>query len=97
LELAIGIGYFFARRFEEAKAMLLRSLQGFPGWVANYRFLAACCAHMGRFDEAREMVQRLQRLTALLVPTAEHWRDPQQRELYLSGLRLAVGTGETSA
>ncbi len=97
LELAIGVGHFFAHRFEEARAMLLRSLQQFPGWVANYRFLAACCAQMGRFDEAHEMVQRLRRLTPLIVPTAEHWRDPQQRELYLSGLRLAVGTGETSA
>jgi adenylate cyclase len=97
LDLAIGVGYFFARRFEETRAMLLRSLQRFPGWVANYRFLAACCAHMGRFDEAREMVQRLRKVTPLIVPTADHWRDPQQRELYLSGLRLAVGAEETSA
>jgi TolB-like protein len=96
LELAIGIGHFFARRFEEARARLLRSLQEFPGWVANYRFLAACCAHMGRLDEAREMVQRLRTLTPLVVPTAEHWRDPQQRELYLSGLRLAAGNSEVT-
>jgi adenylate cyclase len=91
LELAIGIGHFFARRFDQARAMLLRSLQEFPGWVANYRFLAACCAHMGRLEEAREMVERLRALTPVVVPSAEHWRDPQQRELYLSGLRLAAG------
>ena len=42
LELAIGVGHFFARRFDEARMMLLRSLHEFPGWVANYRFLAAC-------------------------------------------------------
>ena len=90
----MGIAHFFARRFDQARAMLLRSLQEFPDWVANYRFLAACYAHMGRLDEAREMVQRLRALTPLVVPTAEHWRDPQQRELYLSGLRLAAGTGE---
>ena len=94
VKLAIGIGHFFARRFEEARAMLLQSLQEFPGWVANYRFLAACCAHMGRLEEAREMVERLRALTPSVVPTAEHWRDPQQRELYLSGLRLAVGSDE---
>jgi adenylate cyclase len=94
VELAIGIGHFFAGRFDEARAMLLRSLQEFPGWVAYYRFLAACCAHMGRLDEAAEMVRRLRALTPLVVPTAEHWRNPQQRELYLSGLRLAAGSGE---
>jgi len=45
-------------------------------------------------DEAREMVQRLRTLTRLVVPTAEHWRDPQLRELYLSGLRLAARSVE---
>ena len=89
--LGIGIGHFFAGRFEEARATLLRSAQESPGWVPNYRFLASCCAQMGRLDEAREIVQRLRTLTALVVPSATHWRNPEQRELYLSGLRLAAG------
>jgi adenylate cyclase len=97
LELAIGVAHFFARRFDEARVMLLRSLQQFPGWVANYRFLAACYAHMGRLEDAREMIERLRELTDSVVPTAMHWRDPQQRELYLSGLRLAVGNDEPKA
>jgi hypothetical protein len=25
-----------------------------------------------------------------VLPTADHWRDPEQREFYLSGLRLAM-------
>ncbi|HEV2188850.1 MAG TPA: tetratricopeptide repeat protein [Stellaceae bacterium] len=95
-ELAVGIGHFFAGRFEQARAMLLRTLQEYPGWVATYRFLAACYAHMGSLDEAREIVQRLRMLTPLVVPSADHWRDPQQRELYLSSLRLAAGGGEGS-
>ena len=89
--LGIGIGHFFARRFEEARATLLRSVQESPGWVPNYRFLASCCAQMGRIDEAREIVQRLRALTPLVVPSATHWRNPEQRELYLEGLRLAAG------
>jgi adenylate cyclase len=89
--LGIGIGHFFAGRFEEARATLLRSVQESPGWVPNYRFLASCCAQMGRLDEAREIVQRLRALTALVVPSATHWRNPEQRELYLAGLRLAAG------
>jgi adenylate cyclase len=89
--LGIGIGHFFAGRFEEARATLLRSVQESPGWVPNYRFLAACCAQMGRLDEARAIVQQLRALTPLVVPSATHWRNPGQRELYLAGLRLAAG------
>jgi hypothetical protein len=73
------------------RATLLRALQEFPGWVPNYRFLATCCAQIGRLDEAREIVQRLWALTPLVVPSAMQWRDPEQREPYLAGLRLATG------
>jgi adenylate cyclase len=87
----MGIGHFFAHQFDEARAMLLRSLQHRPGWVPNYRFLAACCAQMGRLEEARELIRRLRDVTQVVLPNASHWRDPEQRELYLSGLRLAAG------
>ena len=86
-----GIGHFFAGRLEEARATLLRSLQEFPGWAPNYRFLAACCAQMGRMEEARELIHRLRDITAVIVPDASHWRNPEHRELYLLGLRLAAG------
>ena len=46
---------------------------------------------MGRLDEAREMVRRLRTLTNVVVPSAEHRRDPVSREFYLSGLRVAAG------
>jgi adenylate cyclase len=89
--LGIGMGLFFARRFEDAAASLLLSLQEGPGWVPTYRFLASCYAHMGRLDQAREAVGRLRALTNELVPSATNWRNPEHRELYLSGLRLAAG------
>jgi adenylate cyclase len=89
--LGIGMGHFFARRFEEAAASLLLSLQEGPAWVPTYRFLASCYAHLGRFDEARETVSRLRTFTTEVVPSATHWRNPEHRELYLSGLRLAAG------
>jgi tetratricopeptide (TPR) repeat protein len=89
--LALGVAHFFARHFEQAKAMLLRSLQVEPNWVPTHRFLAACCAQMGRFDEAHEMVRRLRAITPVVLPDATHWRNPEHRELYLSGLRLAAG------
>jgi adenylate cyclase len=89
--MGISVGHFFTRRFEEARTMLLRSLQVQPSWVPSYRFLASCCAQMGRFDEAREALERLRNLTNVVVPIAAHWRNPEHRELYLSGLRMAMG------
>jgi TolB-like protein len=89
--MAIGVGYFFGQRFEDAVAMLLRSLQEHAGWAPTYRFLAACYAHTGRLDEARETIERLKAVTPVVVPDATHWRNQEHRELFLSGLRLAAG------
>jgi adenylate cyclase len=89
--MGIGVAHFFARRLESAAAMLLRSLQERPNWVPTYRFLASCYAHMGRLDEARETIERVRQITLVVVPSAAHWRDPEQRAFYLEGLRLAAG------
>jgi adenylate cyclase len=89
--MGIGVAHFFARRFEEARVTLLRSLQEKPNWVPTHRFLASCYAHMGRLEEAQETVKRLRTLTNVVVPGAENWRNPEHRELYLSGLRIAAG------
>jgi hypothetical protein len=92
--MGIGLGHFFARRFDNAKAMLLRNLQQRPGWVPSLRVLAACYAHMGQMDKARHTIDRLRTFTSVLIPEAIHWRDPEHRELYLSGLRLAAGSSD---
>jgi TolB-like protein len=89
--LGIGAGHFFARRFEDAKAALLLAVEEGPGWVPPYRFLASCYAQMGRLDEARAIVRRLRAMTSVVVPRATYWRNPEDRELYLRGLRLAAG------
>jgi pentatricopeptide repeat protein len=59
-----------------------------------YRFLASCYAHLGRLDEAHEIVDRLRANTAVLVPSYLPYRNPEHRELFLSGLRLAAGEGQ---
>ena len=46
---------------------------------------------MGRLDEAREVVARLRALTAEVVPHHLPFRNPEHRELFLSGLRLPLG------
>jgi tetratricopeptide (TPR) repeat protein len=89
--MGIGVGHFFARRLEEARRMLLLSLQEKPNWVPTYRFLAACYAQMGRHEEAGEAIRCVRDLSNVVVPAATHWRNPEHRELFLSGLRLAAG------
>jgi len=59
--------------------------------LETYRYLAACYAHMGRLDEAREVVARMRAVTSVIVPNASYLRNAEHRELYLSGLRLAAG------
>ncbi len=46
---------------------------------------------MGRLEEAREIVGRLRAITPVVVPSASSLRNPEHRELYFSGLRLATG------
>jgi len=87
----MGIAYFLKRRFEEAASKLLLSIQNHPGFPNSYRTLAACYAHMGRLDEARAIVARLSTITPQVVPSDLPWRNPEHRQLFLSGLRLAAG------
>jgi hypothetical protein len=53
--------------------------------------LAACYAHMGRLDDARGIIGRLRTITPFVVPRSIVLRNPEHRELYLSGLRSAAG------
>ncbi len=87
----MGLAYFFKRQFDEAASKLLLAIQDHPGFPPAYRFLAACYAHMGRLDEARAIVARLRAITPEVVPSDLPFRNPEHRELFLSGLRLAAG------
>jgi hypothetical protein len=58
----------------------------------TYRFLAAYYAHIGAARRrARTIVARLRAITPLVVPSDLPYRNPEDRELLLSGLRLAIG------
>ena len=90
----IGAAHLLSRRFDEAVPKLLLAIQEDPSFPLPYRNLAACYAHMGRLDEAREIVRRLRAITTQVVPSYLPWRNPEHRELLLSGLRLAAGVAE---
>ena len=87
---SIGEAHFFSRRFDEAAASLLSSLERAPGFPITYRVLASCYANMGRLDEAREIVGRLRAITPVVMEGGTRYRNPEHRELFLSGLRLAA-------
>jgi tetratricopeptide (TPR) repeat protein len=89
--LPLGTAHFFKKQFDDAAAILLASLEQAPGFAVPYRFLASCYAHMGRLDEARDIVKRLRAITPVVVPSVIPYRNPEDRELFLSGLRLAAG------
>jgi adenylate cyclase len=87
----IGIAYLFKREFEKAADTLRTAIQDRPGYVMSYRALAACYAHLGRLDDARGVIEQLRTLTPIIVPPTLPIRNPEHRELLLSGLRLAMG------
>jgi adenylate cyclase len=87
----IGASHFYAQRFDEAVPQLRVAVEEYPGFPQPYRILAACYAHMGRLDEAREIVARLRGITPVVIPDAGYLRNPSHRDLLLSGLRLAAG------
>jgi TolB-like protein/class 3 adenylate cyclase len=87
----LGSAHFLSRHFDEAVPKLLLAIQENPSFAQPYRVLAACYAHMGRPDDAREVVARLRAITSVVIPDASYMRNPEHRELFLSGLRLAMG------
>jgi len=92
--LVIGCAHFVSRRFDEAVPKLLLTIQDDPSRPSPYRVLAACYAHMGRLDDAREIVARLRAITSVVSGDASCYRNAEHRELFLSGFRLAAGETE---
>jgi hypothetical protein len=91
----IGTALFFDRRFDEAAPRLRAAVEEMPAFPTPYRFLAACYAHMRLLGEARATIARLRTITSeVMVNYPLPFHDPGHRELYLSGLRLAVGETE---
>lgn len=90
----MGYAHFVSRRFDEAAPKLLLAIQEDPSFPQPYRWLAACYAHMGRLDDAREIVARLRAITPVMIPEVWFLRSTEQRELLLSGVRLAIGEAD---
>jgi hypothetical protein len=46
---------------------------------------------MGRLGDARDTIDRLRAITPAVMEPATRYRNPELRELFLCGLRLAAG------
>jgi TolB-like protein len=94
--LMMGQSHFLSRRFDEALAALLLAIQVLPAdFPSPYRWLVACYTHLGKHDDAREVLQRLRRMTPLIIEST--LRNSEHHELLISGLHSAVGeTGRKS-
>jgi adenylate cyclase len=88
----IGQAQFYSRRFAEAIETLSLAIQEDPN--AGSYVLIACYAHLGRLEEARAALNRMQLIDPVVMPPyLQAMRIPECRELLLSGLRLALGEG----
>ncbi len=86
-----GLAHFFGRRFDDAITMFMTALANMPKNPEVHRYLAASYALTGRMEEARQILDRLLTITPVIFPRIVSFRDPEQRELYLSALRLVMG------
>ena len=74
-------------------ARLVVALKEIPTRAVTHRFLASCYAHINRLEEALKVVKPSRAITPVVAPSVIPYRNPEYRELYLSGLRLAAGEG----
>jgi tetratricopeptide (TPR) repeat protein len=88
--IVIAAAHFISRRFDEAIPKLLLSIEEDPTGSA-YQFLIASYAHSGKLDDARHALDRLRSLGPVSAGNVSAFRNPEHRELLLSGLRLAAG------
>jgi pentatricopeptide repeat protein len=88
---AMAAAHISCRRFADAIPKLLLALQEDASPIA-YQCLIACYAHLGRLDEAREMLSRMRSVTPGMAPPATRIGKlmPQLMEIVVSGLQLAV-------
>jgi tetratricopeptide (TPR) repeat protein len=90
----IGCAHFFQRRFNDAISAYLTAREQMPTNPAIPRYLAACYAQAGRLEQAHQMLEQLRTITPVVMPSTVPFRNPEHRELFLSGLRQAIGEAE---
>jgi adenylate cyclase len=90
--LGLAVAHFFADQFEESAAITGRILADVPTHNVARRYRASALGHLGRLDEAREVIATLlkaQPTSNLRNSRSSAFRDPRMSDLYISGLEKA--------
>jgi adenylate cyclase len=88
----LAAAHFFAQRFEETIRLARRILDEWPAHNISRRYLAAALAHLGRLDEATEVIEELraqQPNSCLTRSRQSGYRHKWMLDLYIDGLKLA--------
>ena len=90
----LAFAHMLGKRFDEAMALVDRSLAEQPRWVPAVRLKVALCGHLGRAEEAQEWLLRLRELhPTLTIAEFNAFRArafaPEVRDIYCEGLRRA--------
>jgi adenylate cyclase len=89
---ALATAHFFAREFETTVSLMRQVLAEVPSNNIARRYLAAALSHLGRVEEAREVVEDLLRTqpnSSLSLSRTNRFRHPWMMDLYIEGLRKA--------
>jgi adenylate cyclase len=84
-----GVIQFYSRKFDAALETLHQVVRLRPGYTPAHVLIAASLAHLGRLDEARDVLSRAQ----VRDPRYQQmpWARPEDNALRVEGVRLAAG------
>ncbi len=92
----MGLCHFFQKRLDTACGLLEASFRELPSYPLTIWFLAACYAHMGRLEEARDFAGRHGiRPGGAWLKVGALYRDPEGCDYFFAGLRLATADKAT--
>lgn len=88
----ISQAHFFLKDFETSVEWGRRVIEEMPLYPVAYRYLASALAHLGRLDEAKDIIRRLLEIqpnSCLARSRLQNFPNQWMSELYVGGLKLA--------
>ena len=84
-----GVIQFYSRKFDAALEAMRQVVRLRPGFTPAQVLIAASLAHLGRLDEARDVLSRV----PIRDPRYQQppWARPEDNALRIEGFRLAAG------
>ena len=92
----VGLGYYFARAYEDALAAFGQAMRSFPELPGTYTWLPAVLGQLGRAEEARQALESAIRIAPAAFNRNVRWQGtfrPKDHAHLLEGLRKAGWKG----